>query len=150
MPPTEGHPRTGSTRAAPVVLLAVAAFLLIARIGFGIFEHVERPPGADLVRWRAAGALAETEARSSGKPLLYDFSAEWCGPCRTMQDEVFADARMAAKINQVYVPVRVLDRQREEGRNPPPVDDLQRRYRVNAFPTLVVVSPDGARHETLE
>jgi thioredoxin-related protein len=32
---------------------------------------------------------------------------------------------------------------REEGRNPGWIDELQRRYRVGAFPTLVVTMPDG-------
>jgi thioredoxin-related protein len=32
---------------------------------------------------------------------------------------------------------------REEGRNPGWIDELQRRHRVGAFPTLVVTTPDG-------
>ena len=150
MPPSETGPRGGSTRATPVPLLVVAALLLVARIASGLLQPVERPPRADLVHWREPGNAAESEARRAGKPILYDFSAEWCGPCRTMQDEVFSDTRMAGKINAVYVPVRVLDRQREEGRNPAAVDTLQRMYRVQNFPTLVVTSPDGTRWQTLE
>lgn len=150
MPPIEAAVRTGSTRAVPRVLIVAAALLLAARVLFGIFERVERPPRADLVKWREPGALAASEARRTGKPLLYDFSAEWCGPCRVMQDEVFSDSRAAAKINAMYVPVRVLDRQREEGRNSDAVNVLQQMYRVHAFPTLVVTSPDGTRHEALQ
>ena len=39
--------------------------------------------------------------------------------------------------------MRVVDRQREDGRNTPAIDELQRRYAVNAFPTLVVVDGSG-------
>ncbi len=96
---------------------------------------------------REPGREAEAEATATAKPLLYDFSAEWCGPCHMMQDEIFADARMAAKINTLYVPVRVVDRTNEEGHNSAEVDALQRRYHVDAFPTLVAASPDGVKHD---
>jgi thioredoxin-related protein len=64
-----------------------------------------------------------------------------------MKREVFSDPRAAEAINAGFVPVRVLDRQREEGRNPPLVDSLQARYGVQAFPTLVVVPADGGTPE---
>ena len=43
----------------------------------------------------------------------------------------------------MFLPVRVLDRMREDGRNAPAVDSLQRRFRVSSFPTLVVVPHGG-------
>jgi thioredoxin-related protein len=39
--------------------------------------------------------------------------------------------------------VRVIDRQQEEGRNPPDVEALQRRYRVRAFPTVIIADASG-------
>jgi hypothetical protein len=46
-------------------------------------------------------------------------------------------------IHRLYVPVRVTDREREEGRNPAIVDSLEHVFRVRAFPTLVVVGRQG-------
>jgi len=43
------------------------------------------------------------------------------------------------------IPVSVVDRAREDGQNPPAIEDLQRRYQVDAFPTLVVFSPENGR-----
>ena len=63
---------------------------------------------------------------------------------------MFSDPHAAESIRQGYIPVRVLDRQREEGRNPPDVAALQTRYRVQAFPTLVVVRPDGSEATRIE
>jgi thiol:disulfide interchange protein len=140
MPAADGA--RGSTRHTPRLLWLIAAALLAARIATGVAESRRPLEAADLVRWRPiAGAIEE--ARGSGKPLLYDFTADWCPPCRVMQREVFADRNGARLINTMFVPVRVLDRQREEGRNPPDVAGLQARYRVEAFPTLVVVSAQG-------
>ena len=143
-------PRARSPRRDPALLLIVAAVLLVLRV---VFVLRETPPqatpgagelsGPDTVHWRALPeGLAET--RASGRPILYDFTADWCPPCRRMQREVFSDPRAAAALESRFVPVRVLDRQREEGRNAAWVDSLQSRYRVSSFPTLVVTGPGGA------
>ena len=55
----------------------------------------------------------------------------------------WADARIASLVNDSFVPARIVDRTREDGKNAPWIDALQQRYRVNAFPTLVVAAPDG-------
>ncbi|MEK7270644.1 MAG: thioredoxin family protein [Planctomycetota bacterium] len=139
----------GPTGRDPRALLVLAAALLVARVVLGIHENRNPPPRPDLVRWRPA-ATAEAEARAQGRPLLYDFTAEWCGPCRAMEHQVFADAEGAAFINGRFVPVRVQDRQREEGRNPPLVDSLQARFHITGFPTLGVVPPQGGEPVTLD
>ena len=161
MPPVEPAKRSGSSRPLPRWLLILAAALLAARIGTGIYEHQHRADspvsgaqskapagkGADLVPWVPA-SLAEAESRRTGKPILYEFGAEWCGPCHMLTDQVFADPAAAAQIASMYVPVRIVDRQQEEGHNPPETERIMSAYSINEFPTLIAAWPGETNYES--
>lgn len=76
---------------------------------------------------------AETRARVEGKPLFVDFKTVWCGPCFTMDEWVFtADAVVDASTDVVATRVDGDDRR-----------DLAKRFRVEAYPTLLMLAPDG-------
>jgi thiol-disulfide isomerase/thioredoxin len=86
----------------------------------------------------------------SQRPTLYNFTADWCPFCRRLERDLFADPDSAVWLAERYVPVRVLDREREDGRNSDEVAALKAKFEVKRFPTLIVVSSDGAvvaRHE---
>lgn len=159
MPPTDtpvaaaSQPTVpSSSRRDPKWLWLLAALLLLARIATQVMES-RRPiaevatEAEDVVRWRTP-EQGVVEARALRKPMLYDFTAEWCPPCQRMKAELFADPRSAQALEQMVVPIRVVDREREEGRNPAVTDSLQRAYRVGAFPTLIVAWPDREGYET--
>lgn len=134
-------------RYVPVALFVVAAVLLAARV---TSHFVKAEPRHDtLVRWAPAEEGIRL-ARAANKPILYDFTAEWCGPCHMLDEAVFRDPRTAAEINRRFIAVRVTDRQQEDGVNPPEVAELQRQYAVNGFPTVVFADADGAERVRLE
>lgn len=77
---------------------------------------------------------ALAKAKSSGRKVLVDFEATWCGPCKSMDEWIWTDAEVAAVLNAGYVGVK-LDGDIEKA--------LVRKYDVAGYPTGLVVDPAG-------
>jgi thiol-disulfide isomerase/thioredoxin len=120
-----------------------------ANIDFGyrmwpISRHARaaRAPVKTLVQWvPISDSIARAKATS--KLLMYDFTADWCAPCHRMAEDVFADPAAARWIDEHFVAVQVLERREATEAESEAVNELQQRYKVTGFPTLVVVGTDG-------
>jgi thiol:disulfide interchange protein len=133
-------PRDSQSRLSPVLLWVLLAALVL-RIVTAVMDRPDSSAGSGLVRWQPRENAAAL-SRASHKPILYDFTAAWCGPCHILDGD-WAQTAIAEKVNASFVPARVVDRAREDGANPADIDAMQRHFEVSGFPTLVVADADG-------
>lgn len=134
-----------STKVMPRRILALALIFLCLRLVVATVESSQARMPASSISWTDVNHL-----QHSGKGLvLYEFRADWCEPCKRMETTVLANKQIANMIATSFVPVSVTDRMREEGKNSKRVSELQKKYHIFAFPTLVVVTPDGEAAATL-
>ncbi|QIB75461.1 thioredoxin domain-containing protein [Halogeometricum borinquense] len=86
------------------------------------------------VEWRKWGPEAFEEARADEKPVLLSLTATWCDGCHEMDVETYGEPRIAANVNDDFVPVRV-----DVDRHP----RVRERYNMGGFPSTVFCTPSG-------
>lgn len=122
-----------------LIWLAVLAFVVWMQwpmIKGSFYRFSKIPAPADGIAWRTDFQAASVEARTTGKPVLLDFSASWCPPCQVMKHDVWPDEKVRQAVEAGYIPV-LLDVDAAASQ------EIAQHYKVNGVPTILVVDADG-------
>lgn len=97
------------------------------------------------IKWRAYSGEALREAMNAGKPIIIDFFADWCQPCRLMDRHTFHNSSVVELADRDFVPLRV-DMTRSGDYQ---TERLAKRYNIQGVPTVLFLAPDGEEKEDL-
>lgn len=131
-----GPERPGS-RGPSAGLIWLTVGLVIVLLGV-VWAAVNAPGGPDLVTWTQDVAAARTQAAATGKPVLLNFTADWCDACQYMKSTIYAEPALARRVNDAVVPVKVdMTSPDTEQRN------MASQYHIEYLPTLVLTDAEG-------
>jgi thiol:disulfide interchange protein DsbD len=77
------------------------------------------------------------QALAAGTPVVLDFYADWCAPCKELDEKTFSDPSVAAALSG-FARFKV-DLTRSEPRS----EALRERYSVAGVPTIAFLTPAG-------
>jgi thiol:disulfide interchange protein len=90
-------------------------------------------PKATKISWEPSMDAALEKAKKSQKPIMIDFFATWCGPCKMLDEKIYPDAAVVEEA-QNFVCVKVdVDKH----------TDIARKYNVSGLPSLVFLNASG-------
>ncbi len=119
---------------AGVAGLVMATFL--------IGSWLMKGPG---VAWQPYSDELLAEARRLEKPVIIDFYADWCAPCRELEEGTFHDPQIVKQTKSVFVMIKVdLTRKGD-----PNHEVLLNKYEVKGVPTIVFLDREGKELKSL-
>jgi thiol:disulfide interchange protein len=106
-----------------VIGLAVLSMVAFAQKGAKPAEQV----------WSKDLAKAQALAKKTGKMVLVDFNAVWCGPCQMYKKDVFPTSEFKASTKDVILVEIDIDNQ----------PALATKFGVSGIPDIRIFSPKG-------
>ncbi len=101
-----------------------------------VISAVEVP--RDEILWFDYSEEMIASAAQQGKPVMLDFYADWCIPCKELDKFTFSEEEVVKK-SRNFIMLKV-DMTRTGN---PEVQELKKKYQIKGVPTLVFLSPQG-------
>ena len=107
-----------------------------------IGSWVMQGPG---VAWQPYSVELLQEAKKLNKSVIIDFYADWCSPCRELEEITFHDAEIVKQAKQNFIMVKV-----DLTRKGNPIHErLLKEYEVKGVPTVVFLDRQGNERSDL-
>ena len=155
-------PKPYSTYALPVYVLLGALYLLFFEKngnnvrGFKIFRYVFSvivlaigiysivPTQKNSIDWKPFDNAQFLEAKNSGLPIIIDFYADWCIPCKELDALTFSDATVIEESKRFIGFKADMTKTLSEE-----VETLRKEFKVIGVPTVLIIDSNGIERERI-
>jgi thiol:disulfide interchange protein DsbD len=109
-----------------VLATAVALFVLLA-------PSEKR----DAIEWSNQYSETLTSAKAAGRPIIVDFTADWCAACKELEHKTYTDAAVMQCADE-FETVMV-----DGTTDTPEFVELKKKYEIKGLPAVYFLCPDG-------
>ena len=120
--------------------VGLAALLLVGGLYFSLkpVPEIDEAAVADQhVTWGSDHEQGVTLAAQAGKPMIVDFTADWCAACKELEHFTYTDPAVV-ECSAEFVPVMV-----DGTDKTPEFERLRKLYEVRGLPAVYFVCPEG-------
>lgn len=128
--------RTGNGVKGFRTVKTVLSLLVIGVSVYALVPEEKRAPD-----WRPFTEAAYDASLAAKEPMIVDFYADWCIPCKELDAMTFSDRRVIAASKRFTMYKADLTRSGE-----PETEALTKRFAIKGVPTVLIIGADGREH----
>lgn len=127
-----------------VVRLRKGLGILLVVVGIaGIAGGLLTEPDTGNIQWISGIAKGEILAQDQKKPMMVDYTAEWCAACKELEKLTFSDSLVQKELAR-FVCVK-----QDFTKSTPETEALKKKNNIRGLPTIDFYSSEGERLEDL-
>lgn len=132
---------TATFRFFPWIKVIVGTICLVIGTVMISYQIFQGPP----VKWHPYSDRLLSESAEKNKPVIIDFYADWCAPCRELDQVTFHQADIVKLSQNDFIMIKV-DLTKQADQN---YDHLLKKYNVKGVPTIVFLDKLGQERKDL-
>ncbi len=122
-------------------LRVIIGLSVVAAGAWVALPMINARPGVD---WRPYSAEALEQAKAAGRPVILDFFADWCLPCKELDRFTFSDPVVIDEGSRFLF--MKADMSSFESQT---VRALRERFGIVGVPTVILIDGQGTEHQEL-
>ena len=138
------EPSKGRTWKFSAVRYVIGVLLLVSAIWWDIPAKGAGGAEASGIAWQTYSETLLQQAKANNQPVIIDFAAGWCIPCKELDKNSFSDSRVIA-VSRNYVMLKA----DLTVSGSPESQALIKRFGIKGVPTVVFIGANGEENSSL-